>query len=420
MPPRVLLLACLAAPVVGGGCAAPPAEAVAPPPRHAVLIVVDTLRADVVEEVATPRIDELAARGASARRAWSAGTWTVPSTISILTGMSVRQHGWDLPTGDLGRYPPLPDVPTLATVLHDEGFATTGLYSNPYLDEPLGFDRGFDSWRKSADAAMARQLAAEVATSWGDGRRHFAYLHPLGPHTPLKPSAEALARWDLDPHWFEGRFGLDVGAAQRDQPPGAREAYARGYRATVEDVDALVGALVDALGPHREETLVVVTSDHGEMLGTHGFVGHGKWVWETLTRVPLVVDRPVALPDRVGGASIAALVTSTLGVDHDWPTALDTRHPLVAQREGLLALSPDGRRKGIWGPALAVFDLATDPRESTPLPDDGTIGAARATWEERVPAGRLAEATPRTPSDETVRELRALGYLEPAPTSERN
>lgn len=414
MPRPVPLLACLPAAV--GACAAPAPGPVAPPPKHAVLIVVDTLRADAVEEAATPRIDALAARGASARRAWSAGTWTVPSTVSILTGMSVRQHGWDLPTGDIGRYPPLPEVPTIATVLREEGFATTGLYSNPYLAEPLGFDRGFDTWRKSADAAMARQLAAEVATHWGDGRRHFAYLHPLGPHTPLKPSAEALARWDVEPRWFEGRYGLDVAAAQRDDPPGAREAYARGYRAAVEDVDALVGALVDALGPHREDTLVVVTSDHGEMLGGHGFVGHGAWVWESLTRVPLVVDRPMDLPDRVGGANVAALVTGLLDVDHDWPTPLETRHPLVAQREGRLALSPDGRRKGIWEPALAVFDLVADPKERTPLPDDGTLAAARARWEAAVPEGRLAEATPRTPSDDTVRALQALGYLETTPT----
>ncbi|MFZ5476401.1 MAG: sulfatase-like hydrolase/transferase [Myxococcota bacterium] len=382
-----------------------------PTAKHVLLVVVDTLRADVVAEAHVPCIDGLAASGTRAGRAWSAGTWTVPSVVSILTGMPVRQHGWDLPAGWLGEYPRLPDAPTVASVLADAGFGTLGLYANPYLAEPLGFDRGFATWRKTSDAAMAAAFAQEVAARWGDGRRHFAYLHPLGPHAPLRPSAEALARWDVGHEWIEIPGGLDVGAAQRNQPPGARDVYPRAYRAAVEDTDTLVCALLAGLGPHRADTAVVLTSDHGEMLGGHGFLGHGKWVWETLTNVPLVVDRPVDLPEIVGGAQIAALVTELAGVPHAWPTPLRHDGPLVAQREGLVALTPDGRRKAIWSPSLAVYDLAADPKEKAPLADDGSLVAARERWEAEVPAGPPL-ARVRKPAPETVEQLEKLGYVE--------
>ena len=66
-------------------------------PKHVVLIVIDTLRADVVDEVDTPVLDGLAAEGSSASRAWSSGTWTAPSVISLFSGMPVRSHGWEFP-----------------------------------------------------------------------------------------------------------------------------------------------------------------------------------------------------------------------------------------------------------------------------------------------------------------------------------
>ena len=114
-----------------------------------ILISIDTLRADHVgaygyDRATTPTLDALAARGQAATLAWSGGTWTVPSVISLFTGAPVRQHGWDGPTGQQGRYPKLPALPTLAETFRAAGFTTIGLYANGYLAEELGFDRGFD------------------------------------------------------------------------------------------------------------------------------------------------------------------------------------------------------------------------------------------------------------------------------------
>jgi hypothetical protein len=382
----------------------------APPPRNVLVILIDTLRADALAEAETPNIDALAAGGDAVGHAWSAGTWTVPSVVSIFTGMSVRQHGWDLPTGRLGHYPKLPPVPTLASVLHDAGYGTFGLYSNPYLAEELGFDHGFDTWRRSSDTVMAKRLREDVAT-WGDDRGHFAYLHLLGPHSPLRPSPEARQRWSVDPSWIDEKKGFGIGAAKRGKEEGVREAYAAAYHAVIEDTDVLVGDILAALGEHREDTLVLLTSDHGELLGEHDRVGHGTWLYEGLTSVPMIIDRG-ALPETLGIASIPAIVTDALSVEHTWATAADAALPLIAQREGNVALSADGQHKGVWmDDALSVYDLTAEPLESTPLADDHGLPAERDAWSASVPPGALSEDGVTLHPD-TVAELKALGYFE--------
>lgn len=391
------------------------------PARNALVIVVDTTRADALAAATTPSIDALAAAGASVPRAWSGGTWTVPSVVSLMTGMSVRAHGFDLSTGRLGRYPRLPDAPTLAEVLQSEGFTTHGLHANPYLSESLGFDRGFDTWRRSVDRAIPGQLADHIAETWTADRRHFAYVHFIGPHSPVRPSPEAAARHGVDITLVDPAKGMNIGVAKRDREGRAREAYRAAYHAVLEDTDVRVGAALEALGEHRDETLVILTSDHGELLGEHGRVGHGRHVWEALTHVPLIVDHPAlsgdaeSLPAALGNATVPDLVTRGLGLAHQWPVDLARPLPLVAQREGRLALSPDGRRKAVWDADEMmdghVFDLKSDPGEAVPVADgDGEMAAARAAFEAQTPAGRVGEATVEL-HPETVQQLKALGYV---------
>jgi arylsulfatase A-like enzyme len=390
---------------------APPA----PPPRHAVVVVIDTLRADVVAEVSTPVLDALATEGHAAQVAWSPGTWTVPSVISMFTGMSVRTHGWDLPAANIGAYPMIPAAPTLAQVLNDSGFHTTGLVANPYLSEPLGFDRGFDTWARVADAQVPARLAREVA-GWSPERREFVYVHLLGPHSPLDPTPDALVRHGVRPDEIPPR-GLDLGAAARGDTPGVRGTYQAAYRAAVEDTDALLGRVLDALAPVRAQTMVVVTSDHGELLGEHGIFGHGRHVWSPLTHVPLVVAGGPAPPPVLGAVLVPDLVTRGLGVAHRWPESVDAPLPLVSQREGQVALSEDGVVRAVWatGRPVEVFDLASDPGELRPLPGPERE-AARARWEAARPSGASALGAPTAvlhPS--TIAELAALGYLEESP-----
>lgn len=410
----VLLWACTADPVPA---TPPPPPRV--PPRNAVVIVIDTLRSDALVTAHTPRLDALAASGWQSPHAWSAGTWTVPSVTSLLTGMSVRQHGFDLPSARIGKYPVLPSVPSLPGVLHDAGFGTLGLYSNGYLAEELGFDRGFDSWRRTADKAMVKQWRRHVETVWDapDAPRQFAYLHLLGPHSPLRPSDEARDKYQVAEHWFDERLGFEIGVPKRNRKEGARAQYAAAYHAVIEDTDARVGELLDALGEHAADTLVVVTSDHGELLGEHDVVGHGTHVWQPLTRVPYFAGPASALPPELPGpctsnSTLADLVTDALGVPHAWPVQVGDAPPVVAQREGQIAFTSDCRttaiqQQGAW----QAFDLQADPGELQSLADPSAHAAAWERWAAGVPAG--------TPSMEgvslhpdTLEQLKLLGYTE--------
>lgn len=402
-----------------------------PSAKNAVLIVLDTTRADAVQRASTPRLDALATAGARVERSWSGGTWTVPSVVTLLTGRFVRHHGWDRPAARMGQYPPLPDVPRLPEVLSDAGFSTAGLYSNPYLSEPLGFDRGFDNWTRTGDSQMAKKVAQHTAQwSTGPERRHFLYVHLLGPHSPLRPSDAARSRWDVDARWFDEKHGFTVGAAKRNKEPGVREAYKRAYHAAIEDTDALVAGVLDALGPHLQDTLVVVTSDHGELLGEHGAAGHGWWLWEPLTHVPLIVDHPHAasetLPPILANAAVPDLITRGTGVPAVWPVDLTQAPLLAAQREGREAIALDGRRKLTFDERIVsklahqdskdsvlpvVFDLDADASESDPQQPTAAEQAARDTLDATAPRTELTSATQGLSTD-TQAELKTLGYVE--------
>ncbi len=389
------------------------------PPRNAVVIVIDTLRADALAVADTPRLDALAASGWTSPHSWSAGTWTVPSVIALFTGMPVRQHGFDLPSARIGKYPRIPQVPTLASVLQAQGFDTFGLYSNGYLAEELGFDHGFDHWRRTADKAMPKQWRKHVDTVWSapDAAPQFAYLHLLGPHSPLRPSEAAQDKYSVPAEWFDERLGFEIGVPKRNRREGARDWYEAAYHAVIEDTDARVGELLDALGDHAAETVVVVTSDHGELLGEHNVVGHGTHVWQPLTHVPYFAGPSTALPPDLPGpcssnSTLADLVTDALALEHPWPVQVDSTPPVVSQREGQIAFTTDCRttslrKEGTW----RTYDLQNDPDQQAPLPDPSPGAAAFEAWAASVPAGTPdMEGVSLHP--DTLEQLQLLGYIE--------
>jgi hypothetical protein len=389
-----------------------------PPPRHAVLIVIDTLRDDMLEAAATPHLDGLAGRGQRPAVTWSSGTWTVPSVISIFTGRHVRQHGWDELPGPQA-VPPIPAVPTLAEVLSAEGFATAGLYANPILGRNLGFRRGFDRWERHADAALPGRAAQEIAT-WNDGRRHFLYLHLMGPHAVLAPSAGARIRAGLTGDLAGKTFSLRWARRQHRRSPEssdrAIDLYRRAYRAVIEDTDARIGQILSSLEPYREETAIVVTSDHGEMLGEAGRFGHTSWIDEPLTRIPLIAVGTRAVPERMTLASLADLITSALGIEARWPVRAGDPGLLVSQGAGKLALSTDGKTKGVWRKSgrLSVVDVTDYPDERRgPGALRDALEAERARFESEA---RPVPSTPDrlAPDPQALEALRELGYLDDA------
>lgn len=353
---------CLAIGMPGCGGPGPPA---ATPTRHAaaddvarnvLLVVIDTLRFDHVgcyghERATTPTLDHLAATGSRFTQALSTAPWTVPSTASILTSRVAEEHGAEVKGAvrHLGETPPTqiaPQVRSAADVFHDHGFAT-GLFSaNPYLYGR--FKRGFDE--AHVDRIPADRLTGKIV-DWLDrlaaDDRFFIHVQYIDLHQPLTPpppywalfpAADAGLRESSHSEWaFEKGEYLDT-PAFRAFSAQRRALYDGALRFVDSQLDALLAAL--ASRGLRDDTLVVVTSDHGEEFWDHAVVeaqhggdprgyygiGHGQSFYQEQLHVPLVFNGP----------GVAAG-----GVLDGWMSLLDVA-PTVLARCGLQV--PDGMR----------------------------------------------------------------------------
>ncbi len=424
---RGALLA-LALPAAGCGTSGRPTL---PVPRHLVLVTIDTLRADRLgcygsSDVATPHLDRLAREGAIAPEAAVQIPLTRPSHASILTGLLPSEHGIrDNVSPSLGA-----SVPTLAEILKGAGFRTAAFVSSIVLSSQSGLNRGFDTYGDAFDAGTddARFLnsiqkrgdgTTAEAITWLEGQRDarlFLWLHLYDPHDPYEP-----------PEPYASRYA------------------GRPYDGEVAWSDELVGRLDAALGRLglREQTLVVVTSDHGEGLGEHGETVHGFFVYQTTLRVPLLVRGPgiaagTRLPVTARSVDLPPTLLELLGVEARGSPHFAGRSLATALRggaapaeeasyaESLLPLLHygwsdlrslrEGRWKYIQAPRPELYDLREDPGEQRDLlaAQPARAEALRAALASRLEAEKAtAAAAPAASSvpPDLLEKLGALGYL---------
>jgi arylsulfatase A-like enzyme len=338
--------------------------AAAPASPNVLVIVVDTLRADHVSSYGyarptTPEIDALAKQGTLFENAISTCSWSLPSHVSLLTGRYVFEHG----VGNVERMPLLGQLgsdfhgfPTLGEELERNGYRTGAFSANRvYFSHSLGFGRGFihfeDYFNSAPDAFVRTLLGREFARiylsrsdhslvrralgglgftaildrdteGWGSrggarsvrkratavneetlrwidrdrSRPFFAFLNYIDVHNPYGAPLDSLK-----PAWFGGRDG------------GSNIDH---YDVGVHYADDSIGQLMRSLEARglSGNTLVVITSDHGESLGDHGLTYHGAALYWELIHVPLIVWYPGHVPSGlrvaqpVTNAAIAATV----------------------------------------------------------------------------------------------------------------
>jgi arylsulfatase len=339
-------------------------------PRHVVWIVVDCLRADHLgcygyTRATSPAIDALAAFGARFEACYPQGVYTLPAHVSMLSSIHHLAHR--LRNGDTILY----DIELLPDVLARHGFATAGFVSNGMLAGDFGFRRHFDYYddgilshddRKPTFSRAADDTTRE-ALGWLDAHqagRAFLLVHYNDAHAPYSAPPEYVDRFvDDEQAGIATVLPIEPGDRHVIRPSDAigahREVgfYVACYDAAIRYIDEHVGRIVAWLDKRglREQTLLVVTGDHGEALGEHGYYfQHGKAFYEEFLRVPLIVAGPGIAAGRVaaGPARHVDIV----------PTILDSVTGVVGQGcydgRSLLPLLRDG---ATVDRRLPVFDI---------------------------------------------------------------
>ncbi|MDX1382971.1 MAG: sulfatase [Thermoanaerobaculia bacterium] len=454
-----------------GGCADDPPQA--PPARvNVVWITIDALRADHLgsygyERDTSPYLDELAQRSVRFANAVSQESYTQASVPSYFTSTYPRQHRvlYDEPEIDVLDE----DWITVAEVLSEEGYATAAFVFNPHLKRKYGFGQGFDvyddnrgGWPESGPEhermETARKMETRVRRYLEDEPRRpvFLYLHYRDVHSPyapppphhatflppgVEPEVDILSRRDLGK-----RRDNDIFVSQYD-----------GEIRYTDDMLRRLVSLLSTWGLSFENTLFVVTADHGEEFfephpGDRGGSSHGRTLFREQVHVPLLLT----LPGETSGSVVEAHVELTdvvptildvVGVDGErfsqfqgrsliplirgeaeprrvvyaggnhgrgmviaggWKYIRSTKH--VRADLGAVGRRPSGDPEH----GEELFYLPDDPREQRNLVAERSEVADRMRDLLREREATLRPGSRSAPvelDDETRRRLKALGYL---------
>jgi arylsulfatase A-like enzyme len=395
-------------------------------PRNAVLIVLDTLRADRLSAYGNPLptspvLDAMARDGALFEAVESNAPWTLPAMVGLMTGEYPTARTYH---AGLRR--------SLVLQLQEAGFATVAFTEGAFVSKRYGFEQGFQEFREheGSEPFLLEDLAAPEkadpdrgiektfrwARSWlaehGRERPFFLMVHTYEAHVPYRRRtfAEALPRGRLGPT-FESASAIAV--KRSELPVGEVEiAYARAlYDGGVAACDHHVGELLaelDRLGI-AQETLVVVTSDHGEDLGDRPPLrlgNHGHALYEEQLRVPLIIRDPTRkfalsrVPEPVRLVDVMPTVLDLLGLpaapQRDGRSLLpllrgETIEPQTAWSEiPRHALIDPGLR---WAVRIGSHKLIVTP------PQTGEAGEARLElYDLRADAGERSNLAARDPA----------------------
>lgn len=433
--PNIILLSCALA--IAVGCDRTPRQ---PDRPNIVLIVIDTLRADRLsfyghDEETAPFLASLAERSLVFRAAHSNSSWTAPAMASLFTSLYPFQHG--VHTATLGsdresfevRVLPA-DAPTLPESLGSLGYKTFGVSDNQNVSEIPGFDRGFDVFESTSYESAEK--VEETVLAWRSqivsSEPYFLYIHFMDPHMPYH---------GREP-WYDEPSG--IGEIEDEEA----DALAR-YDSEIRFVDQHVARLFAAFG-WGDDTVVLVTSDHGEEFGEHGGAQHGRTLYREVLDIPFLVSWPArwsagrVVDARVSLVDVAPTLLSLAGhagekthvgrsvvADLDSAGGAAPIYGELVREEDPSSGAPirqetrsviEGRFKYIDrpGPDEQLFDLAVDAHETQNVLDiHPEVGARLAADLERAieHSPRYRPGLARVPlSPEQVEKLKALGYAE--------
>lgn len=372
---------------------------------NVVLVVLDATRADHLScsgysRVTTPNLDAFAERATRYTNAWAGSTWTLPSIATLFTGVWPGKHGTNR------RHPFLDTpMPTLAELLGSAGYDTYAVSNNSWISSATGFARGFRRFDKvwqlfqdgtdvlsdrmvgvfSNDRFGAKDLAKSVARGnpvknllntfygrvfykrgdsgaakvnrlvggWLKARATAApagiFLHYLEPHLPFHPPQPWKSRFlpsGVDPRKVDAvnQDAWAYLAGRAEMTDEDLEIFVALYDAEISYLDHRLGDLFSMLDDHRllDESLVVVTADHGENLGEHGLLDHQYSVHEPLLNVPLLVKAPGAGAES---GSVSAALVQGFDAFATFVRAAGAEDPAATERDAVPLPGAGGRAR---------------------------------------------------------------------------
>lgn len=275
-----------------------------------VFIFVDTLRADHVslygaKNPTTPNLERYAKQGAYFSRAYSHSGWTLPSAVSMFTGVYPHEHKVGRSPTSAQEFGSLPlDAVTLAELFASKGYKTGAVINNTFLAPDFGLAQGFQTYlytgADNQDIRSAKENT-DVALDWWDKQTgaKFLLLHYMNPHMNLSPPASTLGQFSdkqiLDKHGMQIPFDLQQAFAITQLSPEERarpenmekiQQILGLYDEEILAVDMEIQRAVEHIG--TSNVLYVFTSDHGEEFWEFNDFEHGHHLKSVLTHVPLV------------------------------------------------------------------------------------------------------------------------------------
>ncbi len=449
---------------------------------NVLLIVLDTARADKFgfmgyNRPTSPFIDSIASQGAVYKNAFAPCFWTLPSHASIFTGLYPCQAG---ATSETNMLPP--GNITQAELLKDAGYRTVGASCNSWVSIERGFSSGFmdyfEIWRnifkeQYGKPAPLETVATEKMKSWlmarqGDSAPFFMFVNLNAPHLPYTPPNPFLT--DFAKHYtgleqlnrlasIKGMWEFLAGKIQLSE--NDYQVLHSLYDGEIAYADNCVKEIITALREtgDYENTMIIITSDHGENIGEHGLIDHLLSMYDTTLHVPLVIKYPADIPAppsqhisgmvslidifptvaRICGCKIPGhtdtLIKRKSLVSPDTPPSeyiyaendrplngiglMKSRYPEfdVSSIDYSMRAIRDRTGKFIWkvNRDKEFYDLAADPHELKNIYTD-QLGASKYLFNRlrlqvsKLPApktGRLFQST----DEESLEQLRSLGYI---------
>jgi arylsulfatase A-like enzyme/tetratricopeptide (TPR) repeat protein len=388
---------------------------------NVLVITVDTLRPDYVgcysaAKVKTPNIDSLATNGILFKNTVSPVPYTLPSHVSIFTGLLPPVHG----VQDNGGFYLNKKIVTMAEVFQKQGMHTAAFVAAFPLDSRFGIDQGFEvyddsyptvtaSRKKFEEAERNAKVVADSALVWLQKQTKdgwFVWIHFYDPHFPYNPPASFQKMYPDDP-----------------------------YAGEVAYVDQQIGRILSFLKSKNRDknTLIVFTSDHGESLGEHEEKTHGVFAYESTIRVPFIISpfapkvvgnrvrlidlaptilelQKLSFPAKIQGVSLVPLISGNqqTKVNDSYFEALT-----MSFKSGWAPLHGfySANYKYISLPIPELYDLTVDPKETKNLCADQKLCQKWSAQFDSFSKPFQRTNTPAPIDSETKEQLRALGYV---------